>query len=261
MKTTDTLKTIPLFKALSEQDRRRIAGDLVESHYSKDQYIFREGDPADYFYILIKGSVKCVKSSPNGKAVTLKVLMPGDLFCCEAAVFDGAPHPGCAQPMGDVSVLRLSKKCYFDLLRRNPDAALEVIKYLGNRLNEAQENAKALALDRAEQRMASLLINLASKAGVKESDGLHLTVRLTRQDLADMAGITPETAIRIMSRLKRAGLVSGTAKCIVIKDFLQLKMLASAETVSTEQPALMQIAGSCSSSTSAPSPMAAKSSQ
>ncbi|MER3423952.1 MAG: hypothetical protein C4293_12700, partial [Nitrospiraceae bacterium] len=86
--------------------------------------------------------------------------MPGDLFCCEAAVFDGARHPGCAQPVGDVSVLRLSKRSYFDLLRRNPDAAFEVIKYLGNRLNEAQENAKGLALARAEQRLAGLLVSL-----------------------------------------------------------------------------------------------------
>jgi CRP-like cAMP-binding protein len=227
MKKADPLKKIPLFNALNERDRRRIAREIVETHYTKDQYIFREGDPADYFHIVKEGSVKCVKSSPDGKDVTMKVLMPGDLFCCEAAVFDGAPHPGCAQPMGDVSILRLSKKCYFDMLRRHPDAALEIIKYLGKRLNEAQEHAKVLALDRAEQRLAALLVNLAPRAGVKEADGLHLTVRLTRQDLADMTGITTETAIRIMSRFKRERLVSGTAKCLVIGDLTRLKQLAS----------------------------------
>ncbi|HEV8525481.1 MAG TPA: Crp/Fnr family transcriptional regulator [Terriglobales bacterium] len=157
--------------------------------------------------ILKEGSVKCVKTSPGGKEVTLRVLMPEDLFCCDAAVFEGGTHPGCAQPMGDVNVLRLSKKAYYDLLRRNPDAALDVIKYLGHRLNEAQENAKLLAMDRAEQRMASLLIKLAARAGVREPDGIRLTVRLTRQDLADMAGIAVETATRIMGQFKRAGLV------------------------------------------------------
>jgi CRP-like cAMP-binding protein len=139
MKKADPLKKIPLFNALNERERRQIAREIVETHYTKDQYIFREGDPADYFHIVKEGSVKCVKSSPDGKDVTMKVLMPGDLFCCEAAVFDGAPHPGCAQPIGDVSILRLSKKCYLDMLRRHPDAALEIIKYLGKRLNEAQD--------------------------------------------------------------------------------------------------------------------------
>jgi CRP/FNR family transcriptional regulator len=227
MTKADPLNEIPLFKVLSEGGRRSIAPDLVETHYHKDQYIFREGDPADYFYILKKGTVKCIKSSPTGKEITLKVLMPGDLFCCEAAVFDGAPHPGCAQPMGDVSVLRLSKKCYFDLLHRDPDAAMEMIKYLGNRLNEAQEHAKVLALDRAEQRMAALLVRLASRAGVKEGDGIRLTIRLTRQDLADMTGITSETAIRIMSRFKRARLISGTAKSLVVRNLAELNQLAS----------------------------------
>ncbi len=220
-------KKIPLLNVLTVQDRRDLAGQIVESSYSKDQFIFREGDPTEYFHILKEGNVKCVKTSPDGKEVTLKVLLPGDLFCCEAAVFDGAPHPGCAQPLGDVRVLRLSKKAYFDVLRRNPEAAIEVIRYLGQRLNEAQENAKVLALDRAEQRLAALLVNLAARTGVKDTNGIRLTVRLTRQDLANMVGITVETAIRIMGRFKRARLVSGTAKQIVIRDLAKLKSLAS----------------------------------
>lgn len=227
-KKPDLLNTIPLFRLLKESDRQRIAGEMVETHYGKGEFIFREGDPAEYFHIVKEGAVKCVKSSPDGKEVTLKVLMPGDLFCCEAAVFDDARHPGCAQPVGDVSILRLSKKSYFDLLRRNPDAAFEVIKYLGNRLNEAQENAKALALARAEQRLAGLLVSLAAKSSVKEAGGHRLTVRLTRQDLANMVGITTETAIRIMSRFRRARLVSGTAKYLIVQDLQRLKQLASA---------------------------------
>lgn len=228
MRGADPLhKKIPLLNVLTARDRKDLAGQLVESSYRKDQFIFREGDPAEYFHILKEGSVKCVKTSPDGKEVTLKVLMPGDLFCCEAAVFDGAPHPGCAQPMGDVQVLRLSKKAYFDVLRRNPEAAIEVIRYLGQRLNEAQENAKVMALDGAEQRLAALLVNLAARTGVKGEGGVRLTVRLTRQDLANMIGITVETAIRIMGRFKRARLVSGTAKQILIRDLPGLKALAS----------------------------------
>lgn len=221
------LRHIPLLNLLNAGDRRKLAGEVVESRYRKGQFIFREGDPAEYFHILQEGSVKCVKTSPEGKEVTLKVLMPGDLFCCEAAVFDGGAHPGCAQPMGDVRLLRLSKKAYFDVLRRNPEAAIEVIRYLGQRLNEAQENAKVLAMDRAEQRLASLLVNLASRAGVKEGGGIRLTIRLTRQDLANMVGITVETAIRVMGRFKRSRLVSGTAKQIMIMDLSRLSRLAS----------------------------------
>jgi len=197
--------------------------ELTETHYGKNDYIFREGDPTEYFHIVKEGTVKCVKSSPDGKECTLKMLMPGDLFCCDAAAFDGTSHPGSAQPMGDVSILRMSKKAYCEMLRRSPDAASEVIKYVGSRLNEAQEKTKDLALDRADQRLASLLIDLATRNGIKDPNG----IRLTRQDMANMVGVTTETAIRIMSRLKRDRLVSGTSNRLVIRDLPGLKTLAS----------------------------------
>jgi CRP/FNR family transcriptional regulator len=224
---SDRLKELPLFSFLSDPARNTLAKEVTETCYAKGEFIFREGDPADYFHILKEGAVKCVKSNPDGKEVTLKLLMPGDLFCCEAAVFDGGGHPGCAKPLGDATVLRVSKKAYYAMLREHPEAALDVIKYLGNRLNEAQEKAKVLALDQAEQRMAALLVTLAQRTGVKDTDGIRLMVPLTRQDLADMAGITVETAIRIMSRFKKAGFVTGTAKKILVQNLQQLKDLAS----------------------------------
>lgn len=202
--------------------------ELTEAHYGKGDFIFREGDPTEYFHIVKAGTVKCVKSTPDGKECTLKMLMPGDLFCCDAAAFDGASHPGSAQPMGDVSILRMSKKAYFEMLRQSPDAALEVIKFLGNRLNEAQEKTKDLALDRADQRLASLLVDLATRNGIKDPNGIRLMIRLTRQDMANMVGITTETAIRLMSRFKRDRLVSGTANRLLIRDLPGLKIIASA---------------------------------
>ena len=223
----DPLSKIPLFQHLGARERRTIAGEVVETRYHKDEFIFREGDPARSFHILKEGTVKCVKTSSGGKQVTLKVLMPGDLFCCDATVLDDGTHPGCAQPMGDVSVLSLSKETYYEMLRQNPEAALEVIRYLGSRLQEAQETAKALALNPAEQRLAALLVKMADRAGLREGNQVRLTVRLTRQDLADMVGMTVETATRIMGRFKRDKLVSGTAKSLVIRNLARLQQLAA----------------------------------
>ena len=221
------LAHIPLLNILSGADRQRILQELTEIRYGKNEFIFHEGDPTEYFHIVKEGTVKCIKSSPEGKECTLKVLMSGDLFCCDAATFDGARHPGTARPMGDVSILRLKKEAYFDVLRRNPDAAIEVIKYLGNRLHDAQEKAKILALDRADQRLAVLLVDLATRSGVQEPHGIRLTVRVTREDMANMVGTSTETAIRIMSRFKRQNLVAGTANRLVIRDLEHLKVLAS----------------------------------
>ncbi|MFO0768702.1 MAG: helix-turn-helix domain-containing protein [Nitrospiraceae bacterium] len=85
-----------------------------------------------------------------------------------------------------------------------------------------------MALDRADQRLASLLVNLAERGGIQEPSGLRLAVRLTRQDMANMVGVTTETAIRIMAKFKKDRLVSGTAARLVIRDLQKLKILASA---------------------------------
>jgi len=152
--------------------------------------------------------------------------MPGDLFCCEASAFSGDSHPGCAQSMGDGLVIKIHRKTMLDVIQRNPEAAVSIINYLSQRLRESQDNAKAFALDRAEQRVAALLVNLAERSGVQESQGIHISVRLTHQDLADMAGLTKETTSRILSRFKKDQLIAGHGKQLFIRNLPRLQEMA-----------------------------------
>ncbi|HEU4684881.1 MAG TPA: helix-turn-helix domain-containing protein, partial [Nitrospira sp.] len=82
-------------------------------------------------------------------------------------------------------------------------------------------------LDRADQRLAALLVDMAERSGIQDPQGIKLNVRLTRQDMANMVGTTTETAIRIMGRFKRDRLVAGTANRLVIRDLPKLKALAA----------------------------------
>ena len=65
-----------------------------------------------------------------------------------------------------------------EVIQRNPEAAVSIINYLSHRLRESQDNAKAFALDRAEQRVAALLVNLAERSGIQEGNGIRISVRL-----------------------------------------------------------------------------------
>ena len=226
MASQSSIDSLPLFACLSETDRRALAEHAVEVPIQKGQFIFREGDPADWFHIVQHGNVKCVKSTPEGREVTLKVLMPGDLFCCEASAFSGDSHPGCAQSMGDGTVIKIHRKAMLEVIQKNPEAAVSIINYLSLRLRESQDNAKAFALDRAEQRVAAILVNLAERSGVQETQGLRISVRLTHQDLADMAGLTKETTSRILSRFKKELLIAGHGKQLLILNLPHLQEMA-----------------------------------
>ena len=226
MASQSSIDSLPLFACLSETDRQELAKHAVEVPIQKGQFIFREGDPADWFHIVQQGNVKCVKSTPEGREVTLKVLMPGDLFCCEASAFSGDSHPGCAQSMGDGTVIKIHRNAMLEVIQKNPEAAVSIINYLSLRLRESQDNAKAFALDRAEQRVAAILVNLAERSGIQESKGLRISVRLTHQDLADMAGLTKETTSRILSRFKKEQLIAGHGKQLHILDLPHLQKMA-----------------------------------
>jgi len=226
MEQPNQIDALPLFSCLSQADRQELAKHAVEIPIHKGQFIFREGDPAEWFHFVKQGNVKCVQSSPEGREVTLKVLMPGDLFCCEASALAGESHPGCAQAMGEGAVVKIPRKAMLSIIQRNPEAAVNIINYLSLRLRESQDNAKAFALDRAEQRLATVLVNLAQRAGIQEAHGIRLAVRLTHQDLADMAGLTKETTSRILSRFKKDHLVVGSGKQLIILELSRLQKMA-----------------------------------
>ena len=89
---------------------------------------------------------------------------------------------------------------------------------MGGRLRDAQGRLRDIAGERVEQRLARTLIMLSSKLGS--------TLPFTRQEIADMAGITTETAIRFMSRLKDGGIIRSVRGKTIIVDEAKLKLLS-----------------------------------
>ncbi|MCG2739280.1 MAG: Crp/Fnr family transcriptional regulator, partial [Syntrophaceae bacterium] len=78
----------------------------------------------------------------------------------------------------------------------------------GRQLREAQETIKSMAVERVERRIARILLKLAATTGSSSEGGIIvIELPLTRQDIAEMAGSTVETAIRTMSRFRKKGLV------------------------------------------------------
>lgn len=74
--------------------------------------------------------------------------------------------------------------------------------------------------------MAAILVNLTQRSGIQEGKGIRIGVRLTHQDLADMAGLTKETTSRILSRFKKSQMISGTGKQLNIQDLPRLQQMA-----------------------------------
>lgn len=211
-------RTVPLFRGLAEEDWAAIAPLLHGHCFPKDSYIFFQGDPPDALYIIWMGRVKLVRHTDNGRDVVVEVLGPGQLIG-EMAILDGRPYATTAHTLEDVAVVTVGRRDFYMLLERYPRVAMGVISELSRRLRLTTEMVRSLAVDRVEQRIARTLLRLADLAGKPHESrpgAVIIDMPLTRQDVAEMTGTTVETAIRIMSRLRKAGMISSNRGRIII---------------------------------------------
>ncbi len=82
-----------------------------------------------------------------------------------------------------------------------------------------------MSMGRMEQRLAAVLLILMDSYGQPQKLGTRIVVPLTRQDLAEMAGTTVETAIRIMSKMQKEGIVKTDRQMITVLDPASLSEL------------------------------------
>jgi CRP-like cAMP-binding protein len=222
-----TLQQLPLFSALSLDQIASFADRFRASVFDQNATIFLEGDPANRLWVIQEGQVKIVKYGEGGKENLLEVIMPGETFGGAGILFP--IHPATAVAMTDVAVLCLPRNEYLQLIRSFPEVALKIIGILGERLRAAMK-MRALSAEHVDTRLAHILLKLADKIGVKVDEGVRIDMSLSRQDLADMAGTTIETAIRIMSKFRKDDLVmTESGGFIVIMDIERLTALAEGQ--------------------------------
>jgi len=211
------LKQSFIFSSLKDDELAELAKLAIERSFVPDEFIFWDGDAPEWFYIVAEGRVKVVKHSSLGKEFIIAFFGSGEMFG-EVAVFEDKPYPASAQAVAETKVLGIKRKDFLSFLAQRPGVALRIISVLGGRLRDAQGRLKDLAGERVEQRLARTLLMLSAKLGS--------TLPFTRQEIADMAGTTTETAIRFMSRLKDGGIIRSTRGKIIILNETKLRLLS-----------------------------------
>lgn len=160
--------------------------------------VFRQGEPADELFVLLKGRVKVTQVTSDGQQVVVRLLGPGEMMGCVAA-WGGGNYPGTATAQEETSVIGWSGVVLGRLVERYPLIARNLLGTVGHSLQETQTRLRELATERVERRLAHALLRLVDKEGG--------SLRLTRQELAELAGTTLFTASRTLSAWEAQGLV------------------------------------------------------
>ncbi len=224
--TTDVLANIPLFRRVSPEDRERIAQLARVRHYDRGEHVFNEGDPSDFFFVVVTGLIKVFKQAPNGGDIILEMFGPGGPLGA-VATYESRPYPASAAAMEPSVCLLIPRQAFFQLLEQHPMLVRGLLGSLSLRLVQLTTRLTELTGGRVEVRFARFFLKLADELGRPDRGGTFIPLPLSRQELADWTGTTIETAIRIMSRWNKDEVLRTEKDGFVLVDRPNLEALAS----------------------------------
>lgn len=223
--TVELLSQIPLFRRVIPEDRARLAAVSHIRHYERGDVVFEEGDPSDFFFVVITGRIKVFKRAPNGHERILEIFSQGGLLGAVAA-YEARPFPAAAAAIEPSTCLLTPRPEFFALLEARPTLVRGLLGSLSIRLMELTARLAELTGGRVESRFARLFLKLGDQMGTPDRGGQFLPMVLSRQELADLTGTTIETSIRIMSRWSKDSILLTEKDGFVILDRPALAALA-----------------------------------
>ena len=189
------LHDIPMFSSLDEKHLKDLKNAVHIKQYTKNSIVFYEGDESEYMYILLKGSVKLYKTSPKGSQIQINRFSAPSLIA-EFACFEKEPFPASCEFVSDGTIGLL----HFDKLYEYLNQAafsLELIKSLTGKVMMLSALVHKETILSSEAKVADLMIKK-----------LTIFNRLKNNEIASIINLTPETFSRILTKLKKEGIIS-----------------------------------------------------
>jgi CRP/FNR family cyclic AMP-dependent transcriptional regulator len=202
--TVALLHRVPLFSELSSEDLERIARVAVPRSYPKGVRVFHEGDRSDACYIVRSGALRVTREHPDGRAIALATLGPGDIFG-ELAMLDGEARSASVEALSECELLALPASDVRQLLQGSSEITVKLVVALTRRLRDANERIARQSFQTVPSRVAGVLSQLIAEEAPEGRDGV--TIRMTQADLAQLAGTSRESVSRFLAVLERAGVV------------------------------------------------------
>lgn len=196
---------------------QRLNSHKTANRYQKGQIIFYEGNQAFGLYGVYSGRVKLYKTGFDGRRQIVRISGPGDILGYRS-LFAEEPYHATAEALEESTICCVDRTAFFAVIGNNPQFAFDLLRKLSVELRGAEALATSIAQRPVRQRMAELLVMLQQTYGKPVKKGVQIHLELSREEMAEMIGVTQETAIRLLSEFKKGGWISVQERSITILD-------------------------------------------
>ncbi|MBM1106576.1 response regulator [Aurantibacter crassamenti] len=170
--------------------------------FEKGEHIFNEGARATTVYLLLKGVVKCYKMDEDGKEL-ITALYRADDFLGFTSFEENLPYQETATAVENAEVAGVSKLKLKEILQKNQNVSLQLMELLTENITDIKEQLLQMAYSSVRKKTAQTLLQFSEIMNKKSEEPL----RISRSDLASVAGIATESLIRTLSGFKKEGLI------------------------------------------------------
>jgi len=210
------LAKVPLFHGVPDRALEIAASAVRKRVFEPGATIFQEGDKGEALYIMAKGLVKLSKVDLGGHEKTLAILQPPEFFG-EMALLGQTTRSATVTTLNEVHCYLLFNDDFRRLLSEYPAMNLNLTTTLAARLRGMDDESQVLSYQDAQGRVAYVLLRLY-RGGVVDLDEDRALVRLTHQELANLAGTSRETVTRALKALEGEGVIETRPKEVYITD-------------------------------------------
>lgn len=187
-------------------------------NFEQGDIIYEEGQNSNYIFLIHQGVVKCHRFDEQGKELTNALYKAEDIFGYTSFI-QNIPYQETATAVRNVELLGISKEQLKLVLDANQNVTLELIQILTDDLKGVKDQLLQMAYSSVKKKTASTILKFAEKLNRKPGD----PIKISRGDLASVAGIATETLIRCLSDFKKDGLIEIDGRNIRILDIQKLE--------------------------------------
>lgn len=223
------LANIPPFRDLNREALSTIQSLATSRLCAEGTEVFAEGTPAEYFYLLLDGHIRVVRTTEDGEQIIARVIASGQLFGIAPALgFD--LYPASAIAADECLILAWPTRHWATFSHDYPSFATNTYEIVGQRLQDINNRVVELATQHVERRVALALLRLLNQTGRKTEDGILIDMPVTRQDLSEMAGTTLHTVSRLLSAWGKDKIIKSGRRKVTILEAHRLVLIAEGRT-------------------------------